>query len=160
MKKLLAVLLCVIALFSIAVPAMAIDSPEGEQLVNVTVATVPGTKNPAKSYKVKSIINAEADPNAGTFDSWTIYRPDGSLAVEGTDYKYITGSAKATSISIEVSSDLIVCANYNGKGTDPITGDGKKQPDSPKTGEAVAVYATVLMLAGAAFTFAKKKCAQ
>lgn len=158
MKKILAVLLCVVALFSIAVPAMAIDSPEGEQLVSIAVITVPGTKNPAKSYKIKSIINAEADPNAGVFDSWSIYRSDGSIAVEGTDYKYVTGSVKATFISIEVSSDLVICANYNGMITDPVTGDGKKQPDSPKTGEAVAVYIVVLMLAGAAFTFAKKKC--
>lgn len=157
MKKIFAILLCVIALFTLAAPAMAASSPTGDQLCNVIVITNPGVRNPAKSYKVGSTIFAEYDPSVGDFDNWTIYRFDGSLAQEGVDYKYLTGDSKLNKISIQVNGDLIVCANYNKQVTDPITGQANKQPDSPQTGYSLALCFSLVMLGVAAVVVSAKK---
>ncbi len=156
MKKILAVVLCVVVLFSLSMTAFAVDSPSGETVHNVTVITKPGNNGSTTTHKKGEIIKVSADPTAGKFDSWTVYKKDGSKAVEGVDYKYVEGGSKITPATLEIYSDLIVCANYDGKITDPITTQ-QKDDESPQTGDIATVAMMITLLASAAVCFAAKK---
>lgn len=156
MKKILAIMLCVIAIFSLSVTAFAVESPTGKPVHSVTVVTKPGVSGSSTTVKKGEIIKVSADPTAGKFDSWTVYKKDGSKAVEGVDYKYVEGGSKITPATLEIYADLIVCANYDGKITDPITTQ-QKDDQSPQTGDFATMAMIVALFACAAVCFAAKK---
>lgn len=141
MKKIFAVILCVMVMFSISVPAFAdnIKSPVGEEFHEVTVRNgigVEGVTVPDVATQVKDgeKVTVKPDPEKGDFDNWTIYIDyDNSKAVEGRDYIIVSGSLTGENLTIIPKTDLIICGNYDGKITDPNTGD-QKDPDAPQTG--------------------------
>ncbi len=163
MKKLIAILLCIATVFCLCVPAMAEESPSGEELVKATIIDKPGTKGKTNVYKVDEKIIAESDPGSGDFNFWTFFKPDGTVAIEGVDYTFVSGDKNSKTISvISKIPHLIIVANYNGKVTDPLTGEVQEppaasQPTSPTTGNGVALGLAVLMLAGAAIVYTSKK---
>lgn len=168
MKKLFAAVLCIIAVFTFSFGAFAEKSPEAEQVVQVTIFNanpISGISQEGKAEIIQTgdIVVCKAVDDKGSFDGWTIYKvevPEGSteqkisVAVEGKDYVFVDGGFKALTIKVNPFVSLIICANYNGLVTDPATGELKK-PESPKTGNNAIMLASVMMLASAAFVFAK-----
>ncbi len=162
MKKAVAIILALAAVFTLSFSCVAAtNSPTGTPQVSVTIhsakgiegVTVEGT--PTK-VAVDTTVKVEKDDAEGKFESWSIYKPDGSLAKEGTDYTITAGDSKSPSITIVAKKDLIICGNYDGKITDPVTGN-KKEPQSPPTSDATAIALTVVMLGAAAVVFGAKK---
>lgn len=162
MKKIVAIILALVAVLTLSVSAMAANnSPVPTAKATVTIHSAvcaDGILQEGKGVAVDigSTVNIKKDDSEGKFDSWTIYKPDGSVAVEGTDYVIVSGSLKDPAISVTVFTDLIICGNYNGKITDPITGD-KKDPVAPPTFDAAAIALVALMFASAAVAFTAKK---
>lgn len=168
MKKLFAAILSIIAVFTFSFGAFAESSPQAETVIQVTVYNANPTSGVSQEGKAEivqsgNVVVCNAIDNKGTFDGWSIYKvevPEGakdqkiSVAVEGKDYIFVEGGFKALTIKVNPLVSLIICANYNGLVTDPATGELKK-PDSPKTGNNTLMLASVMMLASAAFVFAK-----
>lgn len=161
MKKIVAVLLALTAVFALSFSALAVNSPVATVKVNVTVrAAQPKAGvdkvDTAVSLDKGTVVKVAPDSSKGKFDSWSVYKPDGTPAVKGTDYEIIEGSLTSNEISIKANADLHICGNYNGKITDPLTGEAKT-PDSPKTGDTVVACAAVMLLSAAFVLGAKKK---
>ena len=162
MKKIIAIVLALVAVLTLSVSAMAANnSPVPTAKATVTIHSAlcaDGILQEGKAVTVEvgSTANIIKDDAEGKFDSWAIYKPDGSVAVEGTDYVIVSGSLKDPSISITVLTDLIICGNYNGKITDPITGE-KKDPVAPPTFDVTAVALAMVMLGAAAVVITAKK---
>lgn len=76
-------------------------------------------------------------------------------AVEGTDYKIISGSLTSKELKVQIFSDVIICGNYNNEITDPLVSGG--DDSSPQTGDMSVVYAVVIMLIAGAVVFGAKK---
>lgn len=156
MKKILAIMLCIIAIFSLSATAFAVDSPTGKPVHSVVVIVTPGSKGSSTTVKTGEIVKVVANPDKGKFDGWAVYKKDGSKAVEGVDYKFVEGGSKITPATLEVYTDLIICANYDGKITDPITTQ-QKDDQSPQTGDFATIAMIVALLASAAVCFKAKK---
>mgnify|MGYP003296558309 CR=1 FL=1 len=177
MEKIVSLLLVLIAVLSLSVTAFAADpiaSPVAEEecvikIVKIT-ATVGGKvqANPVKVKKGEKV-ELSYDSKNGTFNgiSYYVVDKDGKAltdkdgkfieAKENVDYKIISSGDK--SCVVEFVSDIIVCGDYNGKKTNPNTGEPISD-DSPETGvnDATAeVVIAVMLLAGAAFVFVAKK---
>ena len=167
MKKFIAICLSICMLVCCAAVAMSVsaaDSPSAE----VKVSAMVKDGNGAKAVKITVVkgdtieISAEGD---GKFDGWSIYRvvPAASgkgaqvmpilaatkatttvKAVEGTDYEFITGSLTTKKATLEIHTDLIICANYDGKTTTvPDFETGK----SPQTSDVVVPAVILVMMA-------------
>lgn len=161
MKKIVAVLLALTAVFALSFSALAVDSPEATVKVNVTVRVAQPKSgvdkvDTAVPVDKGTVIRVSTDSSKGKFNSWAVYKADGTLAVKGTDYEIVEGSLTSTEFSIKVNADLYVCGNYNGKITDPLTGEAKT-PDSPKTGDTAVACAAVMLLSAAFVVGANKK---
>ncbi len=157
MKKIIAIMLCVAAIFCLAVPAMAEESPSGQEMIKVTVVTIPGEPGVTTVYEKGETVIAEFNPNSGTFNKWRFYLPDGSVAVPDKDFIIVEGTIETGKIVVQSNvGHLYIVANYDGKVTDPFTGVATK-PVSPTTGNAMVAYAALVMLAGAAVVFSAKK---
>ena len=160
MKKIIAVALTLALVFSLSTVAFAIDqtvSPNNpETTVNVTAITKKNT--PGKVYVIKKgeSLPLSADESAGEFYSWSVYLTDGKVAVPDVDYKFSTGNEKAKDIVIVANNDLIVCANFDGKITDPSTGMSKDSK-SAKTGDALTLGLSLMALMSVAVVFGAKK---
>lgn len=157
-------------------------------IIRKAVGTAPVEKADIEYTVDKdTLITVKADEAAyGKFDNWSIYTVTETVegvsapvnsgvitlnaainlaattktakAVEGTDYEIVSGSLTAKELTVKVKTDVIICANYAGKVTDPNTNsnvDGK--PTAPQTGDMTVVYVAVLMLAVVAFGFGAKK---
>lgn len=160
MKKIFAIVLCVLVMCSISVPAFAanIKSPVGEKVHEVTIRNgigVEGVTVPDVATEVKDgeKVTIKVDPSKGDFDSWSIYLDyDNSKAVEGRDYIIVSGSLTGDTLTIIPKTDLIICGNYDGKMTDPNTGK-PVDPNAPQTGsdngvdKMLYIGGAVLMLA-------------
>lgn len=160
MKKIVAILLALTAIFALSFSALAVDSPVATVKVNVTVRAAEVKSgidklDTAVSVDKGTVVKVAPDSSRGKFNSWSVYKADGSLAVQGSDYELVEGTLTSSELSIKAQADLCVCGNYNGKTTDPITGEAKT-PDSPKTGDT-AVTCAVVMLLGAAFALSARK---
>lgn len=164
MKKIIAIALCLLTVCALSVSAFAdnVVSPTAETTFHITLqAGVPvdgissvGTENIVIEG---NHVTVTPDSAKGEFNSWTIYRADDkSVAKEGVDYVVVKGSLNEKEITIEPQTDLIICGNYDGKITDPATGN-PKQDTSPKTGESIVLASAVAMLAAAAVVFGSKK---
>lgn len=149
MKKILAIILCLVTVLGLSVTAFAEKSPEGE--VVITVYTAPGVKASKKTLKPGETVDLEADEG---FSSWSIYKAsDKTTAGEGVDYEYVSGSKSDRKVTIKALNDIIICANFGDKITDPSTGEAV----SPKTADTAVIYLTIVMLAALAVSFTAKK---
>lgn len=186
MKKIIATILCLVCAFTVSVSVCAEESPKDPIKYEVTLFKGTPSGGLSKSGEAQIINNGEtvtasAIASEGTFNSWAIYKvvtatgtsaagesevvtlsatatplANISAATVGTDYEIISGSLKSASITIKPLTSLIICANYNGQITDPVTGVAKKS-DSPKTGSNTAMIFAIVMLGAAAVTFGAKK---
>lgn len=153
MKKTLAILLAVLCLFAFAVPAFAAEiSPSGEGSHSITV--IDGVDRTPKAIVLKpgESVTVSVDPTLGKFDAWAIYKKDGSAAQVNVDYVITAGGLKEQTLSVDAKTDLIICGNYNGVITNPLTGKA-----SPKTGETAAFALLSVMVAAAGVCFVAKK---
>ncbi len=158
MKKLIALVIAVLVICAVPAMAFAADSPSGEKVYNVTVqkADIDGTDKTQVTVDEGGNIVVKADATVGTFNSWKIYKLEGTgtsakyvEAVAGTDYTVVTGTMKDASLTVKPLTDIVICANYDDKLTDPKTGDMSEE--APKTGANIAllVFVCTLSLAGA-----------
>ena len=151
MKKFLAVLLAVTMVFGLSMVTLAdTKSPVAEEFFDIKFVDGIGSNFFSKVVKQGGVMELEADPEKGEFSGWSFYLQDGSVAKKNTDYKIVSGDEKQIDIEIKPYVDLIVCANYDGKMTDPLTGKEKK-PTNPKTGDFTYAY-FVLMIGLAALS--------
>ncbi|MBQ4081960.1 MAG: hypothetical protein IJC55_01510 [Clostridia bacterium] len=168
MKKFIAICLSVCLLICCGVFAISASAASDSPTANVKVSAMIKDGNGAKAVKVTVIkgdtieISAEGD---GKFDGWSIYRvvPAASgkgaqvtpilaatkgtttvKAIEGTDYDFISGSLTTKDAVLEIHTDLIICANYDGTTTTvPDFETGK----SPQTSDLVVPAVILVMMA-------------
>ena len=178
MKKVLAIILCFVLSFALCISVAAEKSPVAKEKIQVMVRKASGTitnadgskieKKPDIFYAVEDghAIEVTADENKyGKFDSWSVYKvvTEGGktkyvAAVAGTDYTLVSGSLKDKTLKIEALVDLVLCANYDGKITDPAldSSAASKDPESPQTSDAVIPAILLSLLASVAVLGSKK----
>ena len=173
MKRLIALALAALIVCSLTVTAFAAGSPVAPKVINTTIqkGTINGATNNAATTDGNGTITVVADPTLGTFNNWTVFKVvDGTqqaaigdtaeikyvTAVEGTDYVIVAGSLTSSTMTVRPLTDLVICGNYNGKVTDPKTGEDSGST-APKTGADVAILLAVAALALAGAGFATKK---
>ena len=175
MKKLIALALAALIVCALPVMAMAepTPSPEAPNLVHINIrkGTIQGSTNNAATTDGQGNITVVADPTLGKFNNWTIFKVvDGQAqqaaigttaetkyvaAVEGVDYVIVSGTLTTTTLTVRPLTDLVICGNYDGKITDPKTGESGST--APKTGANTAVLIVVAALALAGAGYATKK---
>lgn len=164
MKKIIALVLCVVVLCSLSVVAFATESsPVADQTAKVIVraADVDGhTADQTFEVKVEGeTVKVSASTNRGTFNGWTIYKIVNNKAVEATkdtDYVIVSGDLQGPKLEVKPVTDIIICANYNGQKTEPGNFDNG---GSPVTADMSVVFVAIALAAGAAFVFSAKKIA-
>ena len=132
-------------------------------------------------------VTAVADEKTyGTFDSWSIYvvtdvtgtsaatstgisaasvlelavTQKATPAKEGVDYTVVSGNLKSKTLVIKPINRLIICGNYSGTITDPLSASsvpGTKPDKSPKHGDLNVMYIAIVMLAAGAVLFGAKR---
>ncbi len=169
MKKIIALILAAMIVCALPAMAFAADSPSGAKTFSITVqkADVEGTDKTQITVNEGGTVTAKVDKEVGTFNNWKIYKvvdsgasqlTVGELsaaakyveAVANTDYVLVTGTLKDTTITVKPLTDIVICANYNNKITDPMTGNMTQ--NAPQTGSNVAllVFIGAVALAGVA----------
>ena len=157
MKKIIAITLALVLVFALSTVAFAAESPNNPVTpINITVITRPGTRGTVNVQKIGDQIKLTADQSVGKFDSWSFYTASGAVAVLDKDYKIVSGSANEINIVITGNTDIIACANYDGKITDPITAQAK-DPKSAKTGDVLTLGLSIMALMSLAVVFGAKK---
>lgn len=172
MKKLMAILLSIILVFAFSVSAFAAGSPVGKEKVTVVLRKGDGIKG-ALEADVKYTLDGGAEVSVaadeaeyGTFESWSIYKVVGEnkteLAVTPGDYEIIKGGLKLRELAILAHTDIIICANYGGVVTDPLsssTTSGTQTDESPETGNSAGFAFMAIITCAAVALVAKKKLA-
>ena len=170
MKKIIALLLTITLLFTLSLTAFAAQSPVGKEQITVVLRKGDGLKG-ALEPDVKYTLDGGAEVSVvanekdyGEFKSWSIYKVVGDgkteLAKSPEDYEIIKGGANLHELTILAHTDLIICANYDDKITDPLSQSstsGTGTDESPQTGDEVALYAVIAMLAASLVLFGFKK---
>lgn len=156
MKKVIAIVLALATVLCLSVTAFAADSPSGE--ISYKIATINGVGGKGQPVQKKQgeTVTMSADGSKGTFNSWSVYKADGKAATKDVDYEIVKGGLTEKEIEVKPKNDLIICGNYNGVYTDPLTGLAGN-PISPKTGDMMVALAAVMMLAAVAGIFVSKK---
>ena len=172
MKKVFALILTLVFVFSMAVPAFAAKSPNGTVYNKVVIVDGNAHKDaPAQGdNKNENIthttvvegksIKVKADPNKGKFDGWSIFKADGKPAVAGVDYK-ILGASSLSDDEIEIIplATIVITANYNDVVTETIIVEDEEV--SPPTGDAsVVVLSAVALIALCGVIVSKKQLAK
>lgn len=170
MKKTLAIVLTLVMLFALAAPVMAAGSPEAGKKLTVVVIENPDAKPEATTVTVSENVDdgsmtqtftAEEKHDGADFKDWSVYRRDGSAAVEGVDYKVVGGTTLGnTTVKIIPLTDLIVAANYGDKKTDIEDAKDLFQDKSEPTGDVVTVLAVVMIVALGGTVICKKQLAK
>lgn len=155
MKKLFAIVLALVLMLTVSVTAFAAVSPEGKVVYKVTTINGIDSTPVVKEVEEGTSVEVTVDTTKGTFDDWKIYKKDGTVAKEGVDYT-IVGKLTDTKITVTPKGDLIICGNYNGKITDPLTGK-ESTSDSPQTGDFSVLYLSIIALAALSFAGVAKK---
>ena len=135
---------------------------------------------------VGDMITVEANDKYGDFDSWSIYiitdtaeaggstagtakllnlaaTQKATAAKAGTDYKVLEGSLTSDKLVVELLKEekYVICGNYDGKTTDPLSGTTdttqKGGKTSPATSDIGVIYAVFALLAAGAIVFGVKK---
>lgn len=184
MKKIIALVLSIVMICCFSVTAFAADSPSATEKVIATVRKAD-VVDPAGKADIEytldkgATLTVKANSKYGTFNSWSVYKVDAADAitgmitlsavknlastktvdaVAGTDYEIVKGSLTSTEMTIKLNTTVIVCGNYNNVKTDPnVVSGADGSASAPQTGDMTVVYAVVIMLAAAAFTFGVKK---
>lgn len=158
MKKFLAVILAIVLVMSLSVTAFAANSATGVSHFTVWTVNGDGSITYSENVAVGESITMTVDKTKGTFNEWIVYKADGSVAVEGVDYK-IEGSLKDENAKIIPLANVIITGNYNGKKTEFVVNNG--EVESPQTGDVtVAALAVVMLIALAGAVVAKKQLAK
>lgn len=165
MKKFIALVLSVVMICCFSITAFAADSPTATEKVTVTIRKADSSVKMDVEHTLGTgdeIIVKADESEFGAFKSWGIYKlAADSKAVEainGVDYKIISGSLSDKELSIKLITSVIICANYGNVVTDPLSNSNVDGSDSaPATGDMTVAYAMVVMLAVAAFGFGVKK---
>ena len=168
MKKLIALILSIIMVCSLCVTAFAAESPTASEKIAVTVVKGEILKPDGKPDVKYTIDKGETvivkqNEKYGDFDNWIVYKvpTDGAkpeVAVAGVDYEIIKGSLNESELTIKAKTTLIICGNYGGVVTDPLSNsNADNSANAPQTGDMTAVYAIVVMLAVAMLGFSVKK---
>lgn len=170
MKKTLAILFAVVMLFALAAPVMAASSPAAGKVFTVVAVTAPEAKPQTQTVKVAEDVNdgtmvvtytAEEKHEEAKFTEWIVYRRDGSIAVLGTDYTLAGGTTlNGLSIKIIPLTDLIVTANYGDTKTEIKDAQAVFQDKSEPTGDMIAAFAAVMVVALAGTVVCKKQLAK
>ncbi len=134
MKKLLALVLCIVFVCTLSVVAFADESPKSDQKFNVVVrqgTTVNGTPATGAPVVINDgdTVTIKPDGSQSGFSGWDIKKrnPDGSMdeAVEGVDYELVEGTTTGSEqIKIRPKTDLQFEPSYNGLHTDPTDAAG------------------------------------
>lgn len=170
MKKFFALLLTVCLLFCFSVTAFAAVSPVASKKYAVVMLIDDGTAPTKQSYEVSTEIIGEMEilnftahePKAGsTFDGWSFYRKDGSVAIIDSEYIVIDGNTLSLNVKFIPFTDLIVVAQYDGKKPDLTEAMKLFDTTSPQTGDPVPYFLAglfVVCVGGAVVT--KKQLAK
>lgn len=170
MKKIIALLLTITLLFTLSLTAFAAQSPVGKEQITVVLRKGDGIKG-ALEADVKYTLDGGAEVSVvanekdyGEFKSWSVYKVVGDGKTEPAkipaDYEIIKGGANLRELTILAHTDLIICANYGDKITDPLSQSstsGTDTDESPQTNDTVALYAVIAMLVSAAVILGVKK---
>lgn len=174
MKKILAVVLCICIVLTLAVSAMAESSPKnkvlGRKAIILKNGSISVVEDTWTELSADGDITFKADAEKyGKFNSWRVYKFAAASgtgketyteAAAGTDYQLISGSATSDSITIKPLGDslIVVTGNYNGKVTDPAAASSSSTtPTSPKHGDVNAMAAVIVLLAAGALLFGAKR---
>ena len=106
MKKLIALIISIVFIFTMAIPAFAetVSSPQNPVNYIVTCYGVQGVKDGSTSSVLKgSQVTLTADETRGVFDKWTI----------SGNYSIVSGDLNSKSITIKPDSDVTVKAGFN-----------------------------------------------
>lgn len=172
MKKVFALILTLVFVFSMAVPAFAAKSPNGTVYNKVVIIDGNDHKDAPQQDADKqenithttviegNSIKVKANPNKGKFDGWKIYKADGKPAVAGVDYK-VLGASSLSDDEIEIIplATIVITANYNDVVTETIIVEDEAV--SPPTGDAtVVVLSAVALIALCGVIISKKQLAK
>lgn len=160
MKKVFAVILAIALVMSLSLSiSAAVSSPGGVSYYKVYVIDGPGADTEVTKVPVGDQVTITSDPDNGDFDKWMFYKADGTPAVEGKDYTFVSGTATSETITIIPLANIIITGNYNGVITKvEITND---EPHSPQTGDnTVYALSAVMVVALAGAVVAKKQLAK
>lgn len=172
MKKVLALVLTLVLVFGLAVPVFAAKSPNGQEYHKVVIIQGNDHKNDDGSLDDKhenithttvvdgNKVKVKSNSAMGKFNGWTIYKADGTLAVEGVDYR-VLGAFSLTDPEIEIVplATIVIAANYNDVKTEPIIVND--EDESPETGDnTVIVLSAVALIALCGAVVAKKQLAK
>ncbi len=141
MKKLLAVLFCVVILATcMAVPAFAADSPGAKPVYKVEVESFSSGSSTSNVTTVVEgdTVKLTVDANSKhTFTGWVIE------GVEGVDYEIVSGSLTSETIVIRPLTDLKIEEAYDvpGSAGEGTTNDSDKAPETGNSALALAVLA-------------------
>ena len=170
MKKTLAILLTLVLVFGLSVTTFAAKSPNGQEYHKVVVIQgndhADNKVEPEKAENItfntvidgKSIM-VKADEKFVKFDSWKIYKADGTEAVAGVDYK-ILGVATLASAEMEIIplTTIVIAANYDSVVTETIIVNDEDK--APETGDStIVVLSAVALIALCGAAVAKKQLA-
>ncbi|MBO4432525.1 MAG: hypothetical protein J5852_03220 [Clostridia bacterium] len=168
------------------------EEPEEEDTAKVMVRKAKSSigENTYVAVAVGDEVTVEAADKYGKFDSWSVYvisdtadlAANGSVvtgaakilnlaatqkvtaAKAGKDYEVVDGSLTSEKLVVKVLKDekIVICGNYDGTTTDPLTGktvkaDDGKSETSPKTSDVNVIYAAFALLAAGAIVFGVKK---
>lgn len=182
MKKIIALLLCVVSIFVLSVSVSAASSPVADKVFSVITIVPEASGNISESVKPATVkvndggtitVTAPAtvknDSAAPEFKGFKVYKQvsttnaDGTVtnslveAVLGVDYQIVKGTLGDKNVEIKPLADVVVVANYKDLAIDPSTGNVTVQPESPATGSATAICFAIVALAAAAVIFGAKK---
>ncbi len=172
MKKALAILLTLVLVFGLAVPVFAAKSPNGQEYHKVIIIQGNGHKNDDGSTNDKhenithttivdgNKVKVKSNSAMGKFNGWTIYKADGTLAVEGVDYR-VLGAFSLTDSEIEIIplTTIVIAANYNDEVTQTIIVNDEEE--APPTGDStVVVLSAVALIALCGVLVSKKQLAK
>ena len=172
MKKVLAIILCVLIALTLSVSVLAESSPENKVIIRKGV----GTKQDGSGIPADTFVEVAEDSSVtvtanekvyGKFNKWSIYviKNVGGTeqtveAKEGVDYTIVSGSLKDGTIVIKPINQVVIAGNYNNTITDPLETSEKpgKPVSSSKTGSDLSVmYIALVLLAASAVVFGAKR---
>lgn len=164
-----------------------ITDPSGasvEVMVKKGAATVDGEEVPENEYfeiAVGGTVDLESVEDYGEFDSWSIYviseaetgtagaakilnlakGAKATAAKAGTDYEVTDGSLTSDTLSVKLIKEekIVICGNYDGKTTDPLSGSASVDGSStsPKTSDIAVICTVFALFAAGAIVFGAKK---
>lgn len=159
MKKIIALLIAVVMVFTLSVTAFAASSPSKDKVYKVIIVDGKAGVIASPTVDAGDAVELESSSKNGTFNNWTVYKADGkTLAVLGVDYTIAGGTLNDEKAEIIPLADIIICANYNNVKTDPsVAIKGDSSDKGPQTGDVAAMVLVLVMAVVAGFGLVAKK---